>query len=102
MNHARVKQSLLADPATREVYEHPPLPLAVARAVVTRRRELGMSQQDLADWVGTSQAQVWRIESGQANLTLETLGKLEEILHVAVELRLLDVPTRELVGAASR
>lgn len=102
MDHNSVKRSLLADPATRAAYEYPPLPLAVARTVVIRRRELGLSQQELADRLGTSQAQVWRIESGQANLTLETLEKLEEILHVAVELRFLTVPAGEPVGAATR
>ena len=88
MDYEAVKQRLLADPATRAAYEHPPLPIAIARAVVTRRRALGMSQQDLADRLGTSQTQVWRIESGQANLTLETLGKLAEVLQFALEVRL--------------
>lgn len=99
MNHEAVKQRLLADPATREAYERPPLSLAVARAVVTRRRALGISQQDLADRLGTSQTQVWRIESGQANLTLETLGKLAEVLHFALEVRL---PEAALPAMASR
>lgn len=84
MKHEEVKRRLLENPEMREAYEHPPLALAVARAVVLRRRELGISQEDLAQQLGTSQTQVWRIESGQANITLETLQKLGDILHIAV------------------
>ena len=91
MNHEEVKQRLLADPDVREAYENPPLAIAVARAVVRRRRELGLSQGELAKRLGTSQMQVWRIESGQANITLDTLQKLAETLMLTVELH----PPRE-------
>jgi transcriptional regulator with XRE-family HTH domain len=82
MNHEEVKRRLLGDPEVRRVYENPPLPLAAARAVVERRKELGMTQKELAEKIGSSQAQVWRIESGQFNPTLKTLSKLEEALDV--------------------
>ena len=86
MNHEEVKRRLLADPDVREAYDNPPLAIAVARAVVRRRRELGLSQEELAKRLGTSQMQVWRIESGQANITLDTLQKLAETLVLTVEL----------------
>lgn len=82
MNHEEVKRKLLQDPKVREVYENPPLSLATARTVVERRRELGMTQEELAGMMGSSQSQVWRIESGQFNPTLKTLSKLEEVLGV--------------------
>lgn len=86
MNHEEVKRRLLADPDVREAYENPPLAIAVARAVVRRRQELGLSQGELAKRLGTSQMQVWRIESGEANITLDTLQKLAETLVLTVEL----------------
>lgn len=82
MNHEEAKRRLLGDPEVRRAYENPPLPLATARAVVERRKELGMTQKDLAEKIDSSQAQVWRIESGQFNPTLKTLSKLEEALGV--------------------
>lgn len=57
---------------------------AVARAVARRREELGMGQEALAKRMGTSQNQVWRIESGEANLTLRSLQKLEEVLGISL------------------
>src|SRR4051812_34984363 len=80
MKHEEVKNKLLANPWVREAYENPPLPLAVARAVVERRKELGLTQEMLAKKIGTSQAQVWRIESGDFNPTAKTLARLEEAL----------------------
>jgi transcriptional regulator with XRE-family HTH domain len=94
MNHDEVKRKLLEDPEVREMYRNPPLPLAVARAVVQRRRALGLSQEELAARLGTSQMQVWRIESGQANITLDTLQKLSEVLELSVDLRAPATPTR--------
>lgn len=83
MRHAEVRKRLLADPWVREAYENPPLPLATARAVVERRKELGMTQEELAERMGTSQAQVWRIESGSFNPTAKTLSRLENALDIS-------------------
>jgi transcriptional regulator with XRE-family HTH domain len=49
--------------------------------VVERRKELGMTQLQLADAMGTSQSQVWRIESGHFNPTAKTLTRLERALN---------------------
>jgi ribosome-binding protein aMBF1 (putative translation factor) len=80
MNHEDVKQRLLQNPQVRERYENPPLRLAVARAVVESRRALGMSQEELAERLQTSQNQVYRIESGAANINVKTLEKLHDVL----------------------
>ncbi len=87
MNHEEVKRRLLENERVREAYENPPLELVLARTVVERRRELGLSQEKLAEAAGTSQAQIWRIESGQANLRLDTLHRLERILGFTIELK---------------
>jgi transcriptional regulator with XRE-family HTH domain len=55
--------------------------------VVERRRELGMTQEELAQRAGTSQSQIWRIESGDFNPTVKTLSKLEEVLGISLTSR---------------
>ncbi len=77
-----VKNRLLSAPRVREAYENPPLHLAVARAVVERRKELGITQEELAERMGTSQAQIWRIESGSFNPTSKTLSRVEKALGI--------------------
>lgn len=49
--------------------------------LLQRRLELGYSQRELAEKVGTSQNRIYLIESGEANPTLDTLGRLAEILE---------------------
>jgi transcriptional regulator with XRE-family HTH domain len=83
MQHEEVKKKLLSNPWVREAYENPPLHLATARAVVERRKELGMTQEGLAEKMGTSQSQVWRIESGAFNPTSKTLARLEGALSIS-------------------
>jgi transcriptional regulator with XRE-family HTH domain len=82
VDYEEVKNQLLSNPKVREAYEeNPPLSVAMAQQVVERRKELGMTQLQLADKMGTSQAQVWRIESGHFNPTAKTLTRLERALN---------------------
>jgi ribosome-binding protein aMBF1 (putative translation factor) len=48
----------------------------VARIVIARRQALGLTQQELAERVGTSHSVISRIESGQQPTSLTTLRRL--------------------------
>jgi ribosome-binding protein aMBF1 (putative translation factor) len=48
----------------------------VARIVMARRQALGLTQQELADRVGTSHSVISRIESGQHPTSVTTLRRL--------------------------
>jgi ribosome-binding protein aMBF1 (putative translation factor) len=52
----------------------------VARVVIMRRAQLGLSQQEVADRVGTTASVISRIESGQHRTSIETLRRLAEAL----------------------
>src|SRR4029453_15452585 len=52
----------------------------VGSLVRDARRHHGLTQQQLADRLGTSQSAVARIEQGNQNLTLELLGRLSAAL----------------------
>lgn len=45
------------------------------------RQERGMTQAEFARKLGTSQSAVNRIEHGKQNLSLETLGRISDVLH---------------------
>jgi transcriptional regulator with XRE-family HTH domain len=81
VDYEEVKNQLLAEPKVREAYENPPLSVVMAQLVVERRKALGMTQLQLAEEMGTSQSQVWRIESGHFNPTAKTLTRLERALN---------------------
>lgn len=56
------------------------IPFHVARNLFHLRRYRRMSQVDLAKIVNTSQSAIARIESGQENITLDTVGRLANAL----------------------
>lgn len=53
-------------------------------AVRKRRRELGMSQEDLAAAVDLDQSYVSLIETGQMNVTLETADRVAKALKADI------------------
>lgn len=52
------------------------------RRVRTRRHELGLSQEGLAEGTALHWSFIGRIERGQANLTLRNILRLAEVLDV--------------------
>ncbi|HWT95381.1 MAG TPA: helix-turn-helix transcriptional regulator [Solirubrobacteraceae bacterium] len=61
--------------------------VALGRAIRARRRELGLSQQALADRSGLHRTYVGGVERGQRNLSFENLVALA----VALDVRLSDL-----------
>ena len=57
--------------------------------LAARRRELELSQSQLAERAGVPQADVSRIERGKGNPTLTTLRKILQALHLQLDI----VPT---------
>jgi len=75
----------------------------MARLVIKHRAALGLSQQELAQRVGTSHSAISRIESGRHKTSVETLQRIAEALGVRLVLGFesgpTSRPTRELVSA---
>ncbi len=76
---------------------------AIARFVIQRRAELGLTQEQLAGRMGTSHSAISRIESGQHRTSVATLERLAEALEARLvmgfETGPLEAPIRELVTA---
>lgn len=75
----------------------------IARIVIRRRMELDLTQEELAERMGTSHSAISRIESGQHGTSVQTLQRLA----AALEMRFVmgfehgpaEKPVRELVPA---
>ena len=74
----------------------------LARIVIVRRARLGLSQQQLAERMGTTASVISRIESGQHRTSTETLRRLAEALGgsavVGFDFGTQAEPERELVA----
>lgn len=53
---------------------------AIARQVILRRGELGLTQKELAERIGTSHSAISRLESGQHRASIATLERVGEAL----------------------
>jgi DNA-binding XRE family transcriptional regulator len=62
----------------------------IGQQIADRRREMRVSQRDLAARADIPQAEISRIERGLGNPTLLTLARLAEALHLEVSLQAKD------------
>jgi len=90
------------DPEYRAAQEHLAPYEGIARFVIMRRAELGLTQEHLAGRMGTSHSAISRIESGQHRTSVATLERLAQALDVrfvmGFETGPRDAPVRELVS----
>lgn len=90
------------DPEYRAAQERLAPYEGIARLVIMRRAELGLTQEQLAERMGTSHSAISRIESGQHRTSVATLERLAHALEVrfvmGFETGPRDAPVRELVS----
>lgn len=60
----------------------------LARNIIRRRQERGLTQKELADWMEMTQSVVSRLESGRASPSLATLRKVVKALDSKVVTRI--------------
>ncbi|MFI6650793.1 helix-turn-helix domain-containing protein [Streptomyces sp. NPDC050529] len=98
MNHTRWKlarERELADgyaesPEVQAERADTRLAMAFAKAVYDRRKELGLSQAEVADRAGLTQAKVSRVEGADAVPTLLLLRRLARALDASLNIALDD------------
>lgn len=66
----------LQDPEFREIWEADEAEYQMRCAIIQARIETGMTQQQLAEAIGMNQRAISRIEMGNANPTVRTLGRI--------------------------
>lgn len=81
-----MKAEFLAEPENKAAYDTLAPEYAVASAMIKARAEAGLTQAELAEKAGMTQAQVSRLEGGQWP-TPATLAKLAKALGKRAELR---------------
>ncbi|MGH2844026.1 MAG: helix-turn-helix domain-containing protein [Solirubrobacteraceae bacterium] len=66
----------------------------IARIVIARRQALGLTQQELAERVGTTNSVISRIESGQYPTSVTTLRRLAAAFDTHLVVGFGDVPEK--------
>ncbi len=70
----------------------------IARFVITRRKELGLTQEQLAERMRRSHSAISRIESGQHRASVGTLERLGQALEVRFVMGFETGPSEAPVG----
>ncbi len=58
----------------------------IAHKLGVAREKAGLSQAQLAEKLGTDQASISRIETGQTNMTVDTLARIAKVLKLKVKI----------------
>jgi ribosome-binding protein aMBF1 (putative translation factor) len=83
-----LKAELLADPATKAAYDALAPEFEIATELIRARLRAGLSQEELAARMNTSQSTIARLESGQSLPSTKTLLRFAEATGSKVEVKL--------------
>lgn len=86
MNHDDVKRQLLCHPGIKREYEALESLYEIKSQLIELRNQMGISQKELAEMVGTKQSAISRLESGTYNPSIEFLGRVAHALGGRLEI----------------
>lgn len=84
-----IKEDLMKDQEFKKEYENLKPRYELISEVIKARRELNLTQEELASRIGTQKSNISRLESGNYNPSLDFLSKLAKGLgkEIHIELR---------------
>ena len=75
---SNLHQKLLSNPDYQDAYEALRPEFELASAVISARKQAGLTQSELAERMDAKQSLVARLESGSQNTTVKTLLRIAE------------------------
>lgn len=82
------KKIINSDPEVIKELNNNSIEYKVVREIIKARHELNLTQEQLAELVGTKQSNISRLESGEYNPTIEFLSKIAQAMGKTLEIRL--------------
>lgn len=80
----RLSQSL-ENPEFKQEWEANEVEHQIARSIIKKRKQLGLTQMELATLLHTTQSVVSRIENADQNLTIGTLKDIAKVLEMDLQ-----------------
>ncbi len=82
------KEVFAKDPELKKAYDALEEEFALAKVVISKRLEKGLTQKQLAEKVGTKQSAIARLESGSSNPSFAFLRKVARALDTQLQVSL--------------
>lgn len=76
----------MKDPAVKAEYDALEPEFTVIQAMIDARKAAGLTQKELADRTGIAQADISKLENGNANPSLKTLQRLAQGMGMKLQL----------------
>ena len=80
-NFNELKKKLLQDKTVKKTYDDLAPQYALIEMIIRKRLKAGLSQETLANKIGTKQSTIARFESGKTNPTLSFLTNITSALN---------------------
>jgi ribosome-binding protein aMBF1 (putative translation factor) len=84
---SKLREEWMQDEEYRREYEALEDEFALARAIIQARSKAGLTQEELAERMETSQSTIARLESGRTMPSGKTLAKLAKATGTRLEIR---------------
>ncbi len=81
----KFKAKALRDPAIKAEYLALEPEYAVIKAIIRERMKRGWSQTELAEAIGSRQPVISRLERGEGNPSLQTLGRIAKAFKLSLK-----------------
>ena len=85
-NYDKFIEEQMKDPSFRKEWEALQPEMAIVQAMIDAREKIGMTQKELSEKTGITQADISRLENGNANPSLKTLQRLAEGMGMTLKL----------------
>ena len=90
----------MQDPEFRAEYEALEPEFTIIQAMIDARKKTGLTQQELSARTGIAQGDISKIETGEANPSLNTLKRLAAGMDMRLKLAFLPIEDNQGVGVS--
>ncbi len=88
MEYSELKENLLKDPEVRAEYDALEPEYDIIQAMIDARKQKGITQKELSERTGITQADISRIENGTRNPSLAMLKRLANGMGMRLKLEM--------------
>lgn len=82
------EKELLKNPATKREFDRLAPRYAIISQLIAARIKKGMTQQDVADKIGTKQSAIARLEAGNVNPSVDFIQKIAQVMGYTLSVHL--------------
>ena len=93
VDYEAYRQERLKDPELKAEYDALDNEFSIIRAMIDARKSIGLTQKQLSEKTGISQADISKFENGNGNPSLRTLRRLADGMGMKIKIEFIPATT---------